>query len=225
LISGFGPGLSFNSSYHSEASLTGTFTVLDVQFDSNHVVDSFAADFVQFDGGDPTLWNIGSIRFNSAVPVSVFPSGPGSLAAPAAGPESFDRWRAANFSALQLADAGQSGETASPAGDGIPNLVKYALHLKPGANGSSGMPVPSVVTLDGTRYLALTYTGLRAATDVAYIPEISSDMRSWHSGPAYLAVVRISTDPGGITEQITVRDAKPIGASAQQYIRLRIVRK
>ena len=43
----------------------------------------------------------------------------------------FSSWQSANFTSQQLADPNISGPDATPAGDGIANLVKYALGLPP----------------------------------------------------------------------------------------------
>jgi sugar lactone lactonase YvrE len=71
---------------------------------------------------------------------------------------SFASWQARWFSPVQLANAAISGATATPAGDGIPNLLKYALNLNPFTNGTSGLPVGSSVTIGGRIYPILTYT-------------------------------------------------------------------
>ena len=51
--------------------------------------------------------------------------------AAAAGALTFDEWRAAHFSAAELADPAISGEGANPTGDGFSNLLKYAFDLDP----------------------------------------------------------------------------------------------
>ena len=54
---------------------TGTFNVLDIQYGSGSTITSFAADFVQFDELSTSAWNIGSIRYNSTVPIA-YPAPP-----------------------------------------------------------------------------------------------------------------------------------------------------
>src|SRR5262249_30691896 len=41
----------------------------------------------------------------------------------------FDLWRATNFTTAELSDPAISGERAAPAGDGVPNLLKYYFGL------------------------------------------------------------------------------------------------
>jgi len=64
-----GPGLDFSTSGRGDNTLTGYFNVLDISYDANHTLISFAADFVQYDVGVADLCNEGSIRYNSIIPV------------------------------------------------------------------------------------------------------------------------------------------------------------
>ena len=64
-----GPGLNFDAPGRADNTLTGYFDVLDISYDADHTLISFAADFVQYDVGVADLWNQGSIRYNSIIPV------------------------------------------------------------------------------------------------------------------------------------------------------------
>ena len=79
-------------------------------------------------------------------------------------------WRRGNFSPAQLTDLNVSGPMASPAGDGVPNLLKYALRLPPltPASAANGLPEVSLLTEANRRYLALTYRRNAAARDLSY---------------------------------------------------------
>jgi len=63
------PGLSFSGNGNGNNELTGHFTVLEVSYGGGGVIQSFAADFTQYDGGLPNEWNVGSIRYNSLIPI------------------------------------------------------------------------------------------------------------------------------------------------------------
>jgi hypothetical protein len=63
------PGLSFVGDGRGDNELIGSFEVLDATFDGSGNLLSFAADFTQYDEGDFSAWNRGSIRYHSAVPV------------------------------------------------------------------------------------------------------------------------------------------------------------
>ncbi len=54
---------------------------------------------------------------------------------PVAPPTPYDTWATTWFSESELADTNISGAAAIPIGDGLPNLIKYALNLDPWAYG------------------------------------------------------------------------------------------
>ena len=64
------PGLSFMGNGRGDNTLTGYFAVLELANSTNGTLQSFAADFMQYDEGKTNAWNQGSLRFNSMVPVS-----------------------------------------------------------------------------------------------------------------------------------------------------------
>jgi len=67
------PGLSFSGNGRGNNTLTGQFTVLEARYTAAGDVLSFAADFIQYDEGFSSWWNVGSIRFNSDAPISTIP--------------------------------------------------------------------------------------------------------------------------------------------------------
>ena len=133
-----------------------------------------------------------------------------------------DAWKGRNFSASELDDPTISGDTAAPAGDGIPNLLKYALHIDPKTSTPSDLPVPSVMSSGGENYLTITYTQLILAGDIEYITEISTDLKTWNSGAGYTAPVSVTNNPDGVTQTVVVQDLKPLSSSEKRFIRLKI---
>ena len=130
-------------------------------------------------------------------------------------------WGATVFTSTQLLNPSISSDLATPAGDGITNLMKYALHLNPFVNGVNGLPVQSITTISGTNYLTLTYTKVIAATDLTYTVQVSTDLQTWNSGPTYTGVLNTVTDSNGITQSITVQSLIPLSGS-RQFIRLQV---
>jgi len=63
------PGLSFSMNGRGDNTLTGFFTVLEIEYGPGNSITSFAADFTQYDEGQMDWWNQGSIRFNSSLPI------------------------------------------------------------------------------------------------------------------------------------------------------------
>ncbi len=129
-----------------------------------------------------------------------------------------DAWRFDHFTTAELADTQLSGDTADFDKDGTINLLEYALDLNPKL-ASSGLPAPTLV--GGT--LRLTYTKVKAATDITYIVEVANDLSVWNSGPAYTHTV--TTFDNGSTETITAESLLAPDSRQKQFMRLRITRQ
>jgi hypothetical protein len=67
------PALDFSGDGRGDNSLFGSFTVLQADFNASGNVQSYAADFVDYDEGLSYAWNYGSIRFNSDIPITLVP--------------------------------------------------------------------------------------------------------------------------------------------------------
>jgi hypothetical protein len=65
---GSGPGMAFTAPGRGDNTLTGYFNVLQAVYDTNGQVVSFAVDFLQYDEGGLSAWNMGSIRYDSTIP-------------------------------------------------------------------------------------------------------------------------------------------------------------
>lgn len=110
------------------------------------------------------------------------------------------------------------GDNATPAGDGFPNLVKYAL----GVNGAVPItpvtrPSATVTTANGNlKYLTLTVPRRSKRTDVSYTVEVSNNLGIWNSGAGHTVTVEDSAN------LLVVRDANPIGSTARRAMRLKV---
>ena len=136
----------------------------------------------------------------------------------------YTTWQSSHFTAAQLADPAVSGDFADPDEDGIVNLLEYALNLDPLTASRAGLPVAAPATQNGTTNLTLTYTEVKAATDLTYVVEVSADLVTWNSGSAYTATVAVLDQ--GTTEQVTTRDLTAISAAApRRFMRLRVIRQ
>ena len=122
-------------------------------------------------------------------------------------------WRDDHFGNPSNVGAGANG--ASPAGDGIPNLIKYAVGLDPMTpTTSSAFLSGSIVEASGQKYLALTVTRSAELPDISYAVEVSSDLLTWTSG----ATVTITNTP----TELVVRDNTPVPDATARFIRLRV---
>jgi len=125
-----------------------------------------------------------------------------------------DIWRTTHFGTTDT--TGSRAWTANPSGDGISNLLKYALGLDPTKSyypEGTAMPAMAVQVMNGSKYLTHTFTG--TASDVTYIVEATSDISSGWEPPIY-------THTGSAPGTVTVQDSQPMSASSHRFMRLRV---
>lgn len=129
----------------------------------------------------------------------------------------WENWITTNW--LPATASNISGPAADPDGDSIPNVIEYALGLDPNAATATGMPKFLMVEFNGESYGALSFTRVKAATDLEYLSCATSDLTSdaW----ATLTDV-VSVADNGDTETVVVRDSAPLPANASRFFRLSV---
>ena len=148
----------------------------------------------------------------------------------------FAQWQAANFNAQQIA-AGLAADNASPSGDGVSNLLKYALGLDP--NIPVGGSALVNVTRKASNALQLTFTRDAGEKDIDYVVEATGDLSAiatngWTTmaeGDTGAAVTTVNAGASVIEAavngtsrvQVTVQAVPPTGGGSL-FLRLRIVR-
>lgn len=96
----------------------------------------------------------------------------------------FETWRRLAFDAAELADPRQSGPSADADGDGLPNLIEYALSSSPRV--ADRNPFRSQV---GT-LLEISFEPSSVATDIEWLWRDSGDLTTWS------AVEPLAVEPG-----------------------------
>ena len=128
--------------------------------------------------------------------------------APGAG---FAAWLQTNFTQTQLNDPSTSGATATPAGDGVPNFVKYAMGLQPLVAVTNSLIQFSFQNGGGV----LTFKHPAGISDVTYEVQVSTDLTNWTTTGVTLQLT--GTDGNGLQEW----EAQYSGSSStQRYYRL-----
>ena len=133
-------------------------------------------------------------------------------------PSAYQLWLQANN--LPMDGSGMGAPTASPNGDGVSNLEKYALGLAPTTQGRGGRITHGAVENAGAKYLALTYTRPEPApVGISYQVEASSDLLAGGWSSAGLVEVENSASAGLRT--ITVRDNTAPTTGLPRFMRLK----
>ena len=139
-------------------------------------------------------------------------------------PTTFAVWQSQHFTPAQISDPSVSADAANPSGDGLCNLLKYALGLDPGKPAAGGRPTTQFVTAGGATYLALSFRRANAATDLTYTVETSSNPATgmWTTGSI---AVGTASDNGDGTSTVVYRDTKAMGTTGARLMRLRVSRQ
>ena len=136
----------------------------------------------------------------------------------------YNTWQLQHFTAAELGNAAIRGDLADPDGDGIPNLLEYALDLDPKAAETTGLPTVGQMTVAGSTHLTLTYTQVIAATGITYLPQVSGDLTTWNGNSSYTVVVGTTANADGLTRTVVVRDAVAISSTSKRFMRLQVSR-
>ncbi|MEO8615488.1 MAG: autotransporter-associated beta strand repeat-containing protein [Luteolibacter sp.] len=127
----------------------------------------------------------------------------------------FESWKATAFPGQVSAE--DRAPDSDPDGDGLKNLIEYALGLDPMS--FSKMPAMVTVVENGEIYLEWHFTRPTGRADVTLVGEASDNLNFWQTGESE-AVIRI--EPGaGASEIVVLRDQKPYKSVARRYLRVK----
>lgn len=124
---------------------------------------------------------------------------------------SFQNWIEDEYPQLTGPDA---EPLADPDGDGIPNLLEYALGGSPDDPDDAPWPTSSVSDPSEPgepRHLQMTFR--RARPELTYIIEASDDLANWTT---------IATNPGEVGTDVEVTDPEPFTPTRPRFLRLRV---
>jgi uncharacterized delta-60 repeat protein len=135
----------------------------------------------------------------------------------------FPGWQTEYFTQQELANPVNTGATGDFVGDGVTNLMKYALGLNPHSTALGHLPT-SFVTSDQTgSFVNFTFQRLAQTTDIAFDIGLSYDLQQWdYSGSQLDQVGSPVLSSDGQTEQFTVRLRSPISQISKAFFDLRV---
>jgi hypothetical protein len=131
----------------------------------------------------------------------------------------FSTWLLAEFG-TNANNLSISGDLADPDGDGIVNLLEYALNLNPNVASVTGLPTAQVDP--ACDCLTLTYTKVLSAIDLSYTVEAAGDPGGpWSTN----GITQIVLGSDGVTQTNKASDAgNPIATSGRRFMHLRVTR-
>lgn len=133
--------------------------------------------------------------------------------------DGFQAWQFQNFghydatTGVPVIPSGNSDSTACPAGDGVPNLVKYATGLSP-LTSSPNSPATVARSGDGTR-MEITFNRIADPT-LTYTVEAADDVNgSW-------SPIWTSSGSSNMAGKVTVQDTALVQDKPRRFLRLTV---
>lgn len=123
----------------------------------------------------------------------------------------YQQWKTSYFSQTEIETSELSWPANDPEGDGIPNLLEYALSLHPRQPSQSGLPE---LASDATT-LSLTYRKDPSKPDVAWQVEVSQALGQWD--PVGDALI-------GTDGSMEIRKATVALTNGQAFLRLKVIK-
>ncbi len=105
--------------------------------------------------------------------------------------------------------SGPGANTGDPDGDGVNNLLEYALGREPQSPDSAP---PTSGSLDGSGRLTLTFFRARSPANVTYTVQASGDLATWTD---------LAVNPGSVGQNVSVPDNAP-AVTPRRFLRLKV---
>jgi hypothetical protein len=124
-------------------------------------------------------------------------------------------WRNAQFG--NPSNVGSGANSACPAGDGVPNIVKYALGLNPLTPAAmTNFMSASLLASNGQQYLTLSLSNWANPTDISLLMGISPDLLNW-------SLVSNFTVFTNAFSNLIIGNNQPFNANSNSFMRLQLV--
>ncbi len=156
---------------------------------------------------DPTMEGVAYALAWDAIPVPTPPA-------------TFAQWQERHFTPEEIDRPATSGPNADPAGDGVPNLLVFALAGDPHEQNRNRLPTPGTTTIDDEVYPTLTYTQPQNIESITYRIDASSDLVSWAED---IGIPVSETVHGNGTITHTHRDTVPLTGQTRRFLKLTVL--
>lgn len=128
----------------------------------------------------------------------------------------YGTWQTNHFTVAELAAELITGDHDDPDGDGIANLLEYAMGLDPRSAGTAGVPVGGL----WNQFLTLNYRQNKQATDVAYAVESCTNLTDgvWTTNN----ISETSRADSNAWWSVTVKHDVPVTNAPSRFMRLKV---
>ncbi len=164
-------------------------------------------------GDDPASWKASTLTNGNAGQFGII---------------SLSAWQSAWFVGPEISNPAIGGYLADPDGDGLKNLLEYALGLNPRTNDSNAKITAALANDPGTGlgpYLTISFRKSRAAqaSSATVTVEVSSSLSTaWQTGQA--VVIGTAVNNGDGSDTVTYRDSVLYNpANPQRFMRVKVV--
>ena len=134
--------------------------------------------------------------------------------------ETLAEWRLRRLSPIDPEKPPSSGDLDDPDGDGVVNLLEYALDTDP------LVPNPAVeaaaIVVSGMTYPAVTFRRRLCRDHLQYVVETSDDLSKWDRGVEHVVEAPPALDNADGTEQVIFRSVIPLQAGPRRFMRLAV---
>jgi hypothetical protein len=143
--------------------------------------------------------------------------------------ESYGAWQKLYFTPTEIANPALTAPLADADGDGVENVLEFALNLEPGYSarvmmepdsGLHGLPLVRIETISGEERVTVEYVRRTTASDagLSYVIEFSPDLEDWQDVGTETAVAINAR-----WERVKRVDAQTIAEDSRRFARLRVV--
>jgi len=135
-----------------------------------------------------------------------------------------ESWQGEVFSDEELDEESFGAFDADPDGDGVPNLMEYAMGWNPHvADGDGRIMIFGPWEL-GIGDAIIRYQRRKSATDIDFQLQASLDLSTWEDASRFVVGANVSDDGNGVTETVEISVTLPAGSSEgnRLFVRLRV---